>query len=787
MIELKLECKKTQLRLKNAPEPLTEGLRNYAKIVFELGEDWTGKSITATFKRVIDQIQTSVTVSNGECVIPWEAFVYPVTEVSIRGTQGEEVITSSILRLEIKRSLNEGGAPLPPTEDLYDQILETAEAAETKADTVLQAYQSGELKGEKGDKGDPGQPGAKGDPGEQGEPGQAATVAVHSVVTGEPGTSAAVENMGTSSAASFKFTIPQGAKGDKGDKGDPGDGGVPEGGNPGQVLTKTESGVAWQDNEASGDYLPLTGGELTGNVSVSTGTAEPNVTLKRTVDSAACELTARIDSEAKAGLRYKVGTDTVNELILEQTQTRLRKPLDVSSGGVPTTGTAGQVLTKTADGNAWQDLPDAVAPTADELREILNTPVLEETNGKAVLKTPDASTTAILDIAGGGTGANNAATAANNLKVKSIKECILIPNNSDLNDFIDIGNYSVPVSQNARTILNTPHSESAGAYAGAFILTVYSSLGNTNQHYITQEYEQISLTDVYKWIRRTFDRGESWSDWIKVASETDLANYLPLTGGTLSSGVSFTGGTDDNQARLLKGSDNTANYGLRNSSGWINVLSLFENRTYFKVPVGLDSGGTGANSAKAAQHNLLSGMNSSTDTPTDSSKLVFAYDASTSNNGAIFKRPLSSLWTWIKSKADTIYAALNHTHETDDITGLQSALDGKANTTHTHAMSDIAGTTATTKKTAREALGMYSGIATKTGQTAFNAFSITVSNLAFNPKNAAMFLQAAEDVSDPSTASQSLQVCNKTNNSFQIMGYAGGSTVKVSWLAIVQS
>lgn len=772
MIELKLECKKTQLRLKNAPEPLTEGLRNYAKIVFELGEDWTGKSITATFKRVIDQTPTSVTVSNGECVIPWEAFVYPVTEVSIRGTAGEEVITSSILRLEIKRSLNEGGAPLPPTEDLYDQILETAEAAETKADTVLQAYQSGELKGEKGDKGDPGQPGAKGDPGEQGEPGQAATVAVHSVVTGEPGTSAAVENMGTSSAAQFKFTIPQGAKGDKGDKGDPGDGGVPEGGNPGQVLTKTESGVAWQDSEASGDYLPLTGGELTGNVSVSTGTAEPNVTIKRTVDSAACELTARIDSEAKAGLRYKVGTDTVNELILEQNQTRFRKPLNTASGGVPITGITGQVLTKTADGHTWQDLPEIVEPTADELREILNTPVLEETSGKAVLKTPDASTTAILDIAGGGTGANNAMDALRNLGAFSSGTNLVTIGITDLNELIEAGRYYTSNSNQTATISNLP-DDVLGAAFNLLVEYTYGTTELSSNVFLIQTL--VKSTSAKTFVRAKNSSG--WTDWFEYATSTDLANYLPLTGGTLTGVTSFNQsaavpsllvnhGDLDRRATLSVSSDGSLILALRDKSNTIiSSLSTNDVSTFLRKPLTVSSGGTGANSAKAAQHNLLSGMNSSTDAPTDSSKLVFAYDASTSNNGAIFKRPLSTLWTWIKGKADSIYAAVNHTH----------------------AMSDIAGTTAATKKTAREALGMYSGIATKTGQTAFNAFSITVSNLAFNPKNAAMFLQAAEDVSDPSTASQSLQVCNKTNNSFQIMGYAGGSTVKVSWLAIVQS
>lgn len=53
--------------------------------------------------------------------------------------------------------------------------------------------------------GDPGAPGAKGDPG------AAATVQVGTTTTGEPGTQASVENVGTSSAAVLNFTIPRGA------------------------------------------------------------------------------------------------------------------------------------------------------------------------------------------------------------------------------------------------------------------------------------------------------------------------------------------------------------------------------------------------------------------------------------------------------------------------------------------------------------------------------------------------------------------------------------------------
>ena len=54
----------------------------------------------------------------------------------------------------------------------------------------------------------------------------AATIAVGTVTTGEPGTNATVTNSGTSSAAVFDFSIPRGAKGDKGDTGDKGPAGA---------------------------------------------------------------------------------------------------------------------------------------------------------------------------------------------------------------------------------------------------------------------------------------------------------------------------------------------------------------------------------------------------------------------------------------------------------------------------------------------------------------------------------------------------------------------------------
>ena len=83
-------------------------------------------------------------------------------------------------------------------------------------------------KGDKGDKGDTGDTGhqgiqgevgpvgpqgLKGDKGDTGDNGAAATIAVGTVTTGAPGSSAIITNVGTTSAAVFDFTIPRGAAG----------------------------------------------------------------------------------------------------------------------------------------------------------------------------------------------------------------------------------------------------------------------------------------------------------------------------------------------------------------------------------------------------------------------------------------------------------------------------------------------------------------------------------------------------------------------------------------------
>lgn len=112
-------------------------------------------------------------------------------------------------------------------------------------------------KGDKGDQGQQGEQGLQGIQGPQGKQGAtgaagaAATITVGTVTTGAAGTAAKVVNSGTTSAAVLDFTIPQGAKGDKGEQG----------------------------SGATGNYLPLTGGTVTGGITATnfqTGTGVAN-------------------------------------------------------------------------------------------------------------------------------------------------------------------------------------------------------------------------------------------------------------------------------------------------------------------------------------------------------------------------------------------------------------------------------------------------------------------------------------------------------------------------------
>lgn len=113
-----------------------------------------------------------------------------------------------------------------------------------KGDTGEQGPQ-----GDQGPQGSQGPKGDTGDTGPTGPAGSAATITVGTTTTGNPGTNASVTNSGTSSAAVFNFTIPRGNTGATGPQGPDGDAatiavGTVTTGAPGTSATVTNVGTS---------------------------------------------------------------------------------------------------------------------------------------------------------------------------------------------------------------------------------------------------------------------------------------------------------------------------------------------------------------------------------------------------------------------------------------------------------------------------------------------------------------------------------------------------------------
>ena len=79
------------------------------------------------------------------------------------------------------------------------------------------------------------------------------------------------------------------------------------------------------------------------------------------------------------------------------------------------------------------------------------------------------------------------------------------------------------------------------------------------------------------------------------------------------------------------------------------------------LPIG--RGGTGGTTAKSAQHNMLADMNEVTDGVNDNTTVLSSYISSSVSTGSVYKRKLSTLWPWIKSKTDPLYATRTHNHD----------------------------------------------------------------------------------------------------------------------------
>lgn len=176
-------------------------------------------------------------------------------------------------------------------------------------------------------------------------------------------------------------------------------------------------------------------------------------------------------------------------------------------------------------------------PTPDIYRQLLT----ELDNVGEQAQAAEAAANAAKTAAATAQSTANAAVA----KSWSLADGKSIAANTDLHTITEIGNYYCYTSSTAATLKNCPINS-------AFTLKIECSTGvgynSTNQHqYRRAELRPYGVTSglVYFASANTSDFGATWtwSDWHKVA---DAADFLPLTGGTITGHVNITPGTNAN-------------------------------------------------------------------------------------------------------------------------------------------------------------------------------------------------------------------------------------------------
>lgn len=99
---------------------------------FTFSDEWTTLTTrTATFATL--NASYDVALVSDTCTVPAEVLSASAFRTSVRGSDGTNVLTTTIVRLEVGDSLIGGETPTPPTPSIYDALVASCTAAATDA------------------------------------------------------------------------------------------------------------------------------------------------------------------------------------------------------------------------------------------------------------------------------------------------------------------------------------------------------------------------------------------------------------------------------------------------------------------------------------------------------------------------------------------------------------------------------------------------------------------------------------------------------------------------------
>ena len=150
------------------------------------------------------------------------------------------------------------------------------------------------------------------------------------------------------------------------------------------------------------------------------------------------------------------------------------------------------------------------------------------------------------------------------------------------------------------------------------------------------------------------------------------------TSKAVADAISFAGGGD-----MLKSSYDTTGTGNKVDTA-LNAEKLggVAASSYHTGTLAVGKGGTGQTTAVNAANAFMNALSTGASAPTDADYYISQYAGGGTSTTTYHRRPHSALWTYIKGKADSVYAALSHIHAAGDITSgtLAVARGGTGNT-----------------------------------------------------------------------------------------------------------
>ena len=171
------------------PEPIPKSQVNFSRIEFDMDETW-GSFLSVVAQFIQRGKPKNVQVKDGYCFVPPELEV-GAFELCLRGDDGESVVASvNRLTFEVCEGFDPSGeTPLPPSPDLYTQLIKEIDSGKKIAQSVREDAEAGKFNGitptigdngnwylgdtdtGKPSRGETGQAGADGRDGADGQPG----------------------------------------------------------------------------------------------------------------------------------------------------------------------------------------------------------------------------------------------------------------------------------------------------------------------------------------------------------------------------------------------------------------------------------------------------------------------------------------------------------------------------------------------------------------------------------------------------------------------------------------